>query len=72
VRVRFVTENVHGVVSDLQKVDVSGDRARRPTRRKLDAVSTFKFGDLVFGMGKRSRVLYEGGAAGSGMKRGFR
>ena len=48
-RVRFVIKNVHGVVSDLQKVDVAGDRARRPTRRKLDPVFCFEVADLVFG-----------------------
>jgi hypothetical protein len=40
---------MHGVVPDLQKVEVARDRARRPTRRKLDVVSTFKFGNLIFG-----------------------
>ncbi len=47
-RIGFVIENMHGVVSDLQEVDVAGDRARRPTRRKLDAVSRLKLCDLVF------------------------
>jgi hypothetical protein len=40
---------MHGVVADLQKVDMAGDRARRPTRRKLDPVSRFEIGNLVFG-----------------------
>src|SRR5271166_1598019 len=48
-RVRLVIENMHGVVSDLQKVDMAGDRARRPTRRKLDPASCFEVADLVFG-----------------------
>ena len=47
--IRFVIEDMHGVVSDLQEVDMAGDRARRPTRRKLDPVSRFEIGDLVFG-----------------------
>ena len=41
-RIGFVIKNVHGVVADLQKVDVAGDGARRPTRRELDAVSCFE------------------------------
>ena len=46
-RIRFVVEDVHGVVSDLQKVDVARDAARRPTRRELDAVSGLDFADFV-------------------------
>ena len=46
-RIRFVIEDVDGVISNLQKVEVARDRARRPTRRKLNPVSRFEFGDLV-------------------------
>src|SRR5271166_5541878 len=53
-RTGFVVENVHGVVSDLQKVDMAGDGARRPTRRKLDPVSCFEVADLVFGKPNRN------------------
>ena len=53
-RIGFVVENVHGVVSDLQKVDMAGDGARRPTRRELDAISCFKVADLVFGEPNRN------------------
>jgi hypothetical protein len=35
----LVIENMHGVVSNLQKIDIAGDRARRPTRREFDAIS---------------------------------
>ena len=45
----FVVQDVHGVVSDLQKIDVARDAARRPTRRERDAVACFKCADLVFG-----------------------
>ena len=48
-RIGFVIKDVHGIVSDLQKVDVAGDAARRPTRRELDAVACFECADLVFG-----------------------
>ena len=48
-RIGFVIEDVHGIVAHLQKVDMAGDRARRPTRRELDAVARFEFADLVFG-----------------------
>ena len=41
-RIGFVIEDVHGVVADLQKVDVARDAARRPTRRELDAVACFE------------------------------
>ena len=57
-RIRLVIENMHGVVSDLQKVDVAGDRARRPTRRKLDPVSRFEVADLVFGKPDRNLVCF--------------
>ena len=40
---------MHGVVADLQKVDVAGDVVRRPTRRELDAVARFECTDFVFG-----------------------
>ena len=41
-RIGFVIKDVDGVVSDLQKVDMAGDRARRPTRREFDAISSFR------------------------------
>jgi hypothetical protein len=58
-RIRFVIEDMHGVVADLQKVEVAGDRARRPTRRELDPVSRFELGNLVFGEPDEfERVVY--------------
>ena len=48
-RIGLVIEDVDGVVPDLQKVDMAGDGARRPTRREFDAISVFKFDDLVLG-----------------------
>ena len=41
-RIGFVIKDMHRVVSDLQKVDVAGDGARRPTRRERDAVACFE------------------------------
>jgi hypothetical protein len=38
-RIGFVIKNMYGVVSDLQKIDMAGDGARRPTRREFDAIS---------------------------------
>ena len=50
-RIGFVIEDVNGIVSDLQKVEVTGDAARSCSiaRCKLNAVSGFEFADLVFG-----------------------
>ena len=61
-RIGFVVKDMNGIVAHLQKVDVAGDAARRPTRRELDAVACFKCADLVFGEpdgdldGDRARV----------------
>ena len=64
-RIRFVIENVHGIVAHLQNVEVARDAARRPTRREFNAVARFEFADLVFGEpdgnldGDRARVIRE-------------
>ena len=64
-RIGFVIKDVHGIVTHLQKVSVSRDAARRPTRREFEAVFGFKVSDLVFREpdwnldGDRARVICE-------------
>ncbi len=49
-RVGFVSEDMDGVVSDLQEVEVARDATQRCSiaRGEFDAVLRFEFGDLVF------------------------
>jgi hypothetical protein len=46
--IRFVVQDVHGAVSDLEKIDVAGDHARhRGLGRKFDRVFSFDRCDVI-------------------------
>src|ERR1700675_486079 len=55
--VRFVVENVHGAVPDLQEIYVTGDRpGLAVSRHKFDAVLCFECSDVGLGEPDRNTV----------------
>ena len=48
-RIGLVIEDMHGVVSDLQKIDVAGDASAAPHPPRARCRISFECGDVVFG-----------------------